>query len=199
MKRIFFAFIISSILLFRVGYAGIMMGEGSITLKPFQEKKVRFFCVFSENPGRITYTPVFTDNLKRFVKSIEPSSFTLSTINCSGDQTQRRKCIAELCNKGEESMTRMPTITFSCPIEFSFDLCDGMPCLGFYGKLRTVQGGIKNIGSVGVAKITEVVDFWVHYYPLNGWLIVFSLIILVFLVLILWFSPHLFVTSQCLR
>jgi len=184
MKKVLLVLILSLLFLSPVR-AGIMMGEGSITIRAGEEKPLRFFCVFSENQKDTTYTPVFTDNLKKFIKSIEPESFTLSTLNCTGTQTERRKCLADYCNKKVENQAVMPLVTFKGPLEFSFDFCDGLPCLGFYGKLKTYQGGIRNVGSVGAAKTVEVLDFWIHYYPFNGWIIVIFILILV-LILVVW-------------
>jgi hypothetical protein len=163
-----------------------MMGEGSIVLKAGERKSITgIACIFSENPIDTTYTVEFSENLKKFVDRIEPQGFTIPPVECTGSGAEKRVCIAKLCNDPNSTSTRMIRVFFSGPPEFSFDFCDGLPCLGFYGKKVYYEGGLKAVGQVGAARTVEVTAFYVHFYPYNGWLTVIATgFILIFVVCI---------------
>lgn len=186
-RRVCLVSIFSFFLLLVPAQAGIMMGEGSVVLKAGEKKSILgIACIFSENPVNTTYTVEFSENLKKFIDRIEPQDFTIPTVECSGGGAEKRACIAKLCNDPNSTSTRMIKVFFSGPSEFSFDFCDGLPCLGFYGKKVYHEGGLRAVGRVGAARTVEVTAFYVHFYPYNGWLmvIVLSSILLIVTVVI---------------
>lgn len=179
--------------------AAIMLGEGSINLKAGDKKAIDgIMCIFSENVKDATYTIAFTKNLEKFVEKIEPNGFTLPTVECDGSGAEKRACVAQLCNNPDSNSTRMPTVYFSGPFGLSFDFCKKRtklwhlegeithPCFGIHSpKPQKYQGGIRNIGKVGEATIVEPIDFIIHFYPYNGWIIVEVVVIVLVSILII--------------
>jgi len=163
--------------------AGLMVQEGSIEIKAMEKKKVcGISCVFSvyENPS--TYSFVISDSLNKFVDKIEPNTFTLTGIQCPNEPEERRRCIADLCNDPNSTSTKMPCIYFNGPSEFSFDLCNGIPC---GPQSQKYEGSIRVIGTIGAATVVEPLAFIVHYTPISGWPILIGAIILVIVVIFL--------------
>lgn len=175
------SFILIFLNLFVLVHAGLMVQEGSIELKGMEKKKVcGIACVFSvyENPS--TYTIIISDNLNKFVDKIEPSAFTLTGIECPGESKARRECVAKLCNDPNSTSTKMPCIYFSGPLEFSFDVCNGLPCSP---KMKKYEGSVRAIGTIGAARTVEPLAFIVYYTPISGWPFLIGAIILVIVII----------------
>ena len=177
---IYIIFIILFLSLLASVYAGLMVAEGSIEVKAMEKKKVcGMACIFSvyENPS--TYRFVISDNLGKFVDKVEPDTFTLTGIQCPNEPSTRRECIGKLCNDPNSTSTKMPCIYFNGPLEFSFDICNGLPC---GSKIQKYEGSIRAIGSIGAAQTIEPLSFFVYYTPISGWpvlILVISLIVVI--------------------
>ena len=179
----YLSFILISLNISVLVHAGLMVQEGSIELKAMDRKMVcGIACVFSvyENPS--TYRFVISDNLNKFVDRVEPNTFTLTGIDCPGESEARRECIAELCNDPNSTSTKMPCIYFSGPLEFSFDLCNGLPC---NPEMKKYEGSIRTIGIIGAAQTVEPLAFNVYYTPISGWPFLIVTIILIIIVIFL--------------
>ena len=167
-------------------HSGIMSSEGSIELKAMERKKVcGVACVFSvyENPS--TYRLDISDNLNKFVDKIEPSTFTLTGIECPSEAEARRTCIGKLCNDPSSTSTKMPCIYFKGPLEFSFDVCNNIPCSP---QMQKYEGSVRAIGSIGAAQTIEPLTFFVYYTPISGWPFLIGGIILAIIIILLVFK-----------
>ena len=164
--------------------AGLMIGEGSVTLKPFEKKKIcGGACVYSTvDYTTTTYSVEASKELEKFVDKIEPQDFTLNGIDCPYEAEARRKCIRDLCSQERTGSTQTLCIYFSAPFELAFDTNNGIPTTP---KEKEIRGGIRAIGKVGAATTVEPLDFTVFYTPLNGWLVVGAIIVVVAIVVLI--------------
>ncbi len=158
--------------------AGLMVGEGSVTLKPFEKKMVcGGACVYSTvDYTTTTYSVAVSKELERFVDKIEPQDFTLIGIDCPKEAEPRRKCIRDLCSQEKTESTQTLCIYFNAPLEFALDTDNGIPIAP---KEKEYKGGIRAIGKVGAATIVEPLAFYVYYTPFNGWIVVGVIIVVV--------------------
>ena len=188
MKKLPIVFIFAFVLIcFSVTVeAGLMVGEGSVTLVPFEKKKMcGGVCVYSTvDYTTTTYSVAVSEDLEKFVDRIEPQDFTLIGINCPWESEPRRECIRNLCSQESTESTQTVCIYFSAPLEFAFEMENGLPVAP---KEREYGGGIRAIGKVGAATMVEPLSFSVFYTPFNGWLIIEVIIILVVIIVIILF------------
>jgi len=164
--------------------AGLMIGEGGITLKPLEKKSIcGGLCVYSTvNYTTTTYSVVVSKELEKFVDRIEPQDFTLIGIDCPNEAEARRKCIRDLCSQEKTESTQTLCVYFNAPLEISFDMENGIPIAP---KEKEYKGGIRAVGKVGVATIVEPLPFYVYYTPLNGWLVVGAIIVVIVTILLI--------------
>lgn len=158
--------------------AGLMIGEGSASLRSFEKKVVcGGICVYSTvDYTSATYSVAISKELEKFVDRIEPQDFTLKSIDCPQDAEARRKCIRDLCSQPKTESTQTLCIYFSAPLELAFDTNNGIPTTP---KEKEYRGGIRTIGKVGSATIIEPLAFSVFYTPFNGWLLVGAIIVVI--------------------
>jgi hypothetical protein len=186
MKRIFitclsFLLLFSNLLI--LVYAGLSVSEGSIEIKGMEKKSIcGIACIFSVYETPSTYKLDISGELSKFVEKIEPDTFTLTGIQCPGESEARRACISKLCNDPNSTSTKMPCVYFNGPTEFSFDVCNGLPCSP---KTQKYEGSIKAIGSIGAATTVEPLAFIVYYTPISGWPILAGTIILAIIIILL--------------
>jgi hypothetical protein len=155
-----------------------MVGEGSVTLKPFEKKMIcGGTCVYSTiDYTSTTYSVAISKELEKFVDKIEPQDFTLNGIDCPQEAEARRKCIRDLCSQEKTESTQTLCIYFNAPLEFAFDTDNGIPTAP---KEKEYRGGIRAIGKVGAATTVEPLPFAVYYTPANGWLVVGVIIVVI--------------------
>lgn len=186
MKRLFITliFILVLVNLSVTVKAGLMVGEGSVTLKPFDKKVIcGGACVYSTvDYTTTTYSVAVSKDLEKFVDRIEPQGFTLKGIDCPQESEARRKCIRDLCTEEKTESTQTLCIYFSGPLEFTFNTNNGIPT---GPKEKEYKGGIRAIGKVGSATIVEPLSFSVFYTPFNGWLIVVAIVVVIVLSLLI--------------
>ena len=162
------------LLLLNTTQGAIWPSEGSVVLKAGEKKVIHgIACIYSENPVPATYTIAFSGEVSKFVDFVEPQGFTVNRVPCGGGD-EGRKCVTRFCNNPNSTYTRMISAYFSGPREFAFDF---PITFGLHTKkMHDYQGGMRATGKVGSATTNEVVGFWIHFYPYNGWLIVFVII-----------------------
>jgi len=180
MNRLLIAliFILVTVNLSVIVQAGLMIGEGSITLKTLEKKKMcGGVCVYSTiDYMSTTYSVAVSEELKKFVDRIEPQDFSLNGIDCPSEAEARRKCIRDLCSQEKTESTQTLCIYFTGPLEFAFETNNGIPTSPSEKEYR---GGIRAIGKVGAATTVEPLSFSVFYTPLNGWFIVVVIVIVI--------------------
>jgi hypothetical protein len=162
---IFFLFLAPSI------KGGLMIQEQAITLKPGDMiQRCGMACVW-EPQGEASYSVEIT-GLDKFVDKVEPSEFVLEEgVPCPQEAEARRACIAAECNNPESKSAVALCIYFSAPREYSFNLCNGLPCAP---EEKEYIGAIRAFRKVGAAVGVEPMRFAVFYTPKNGWPIVFA-------------------------
>ena len=183
MKKLLIMFILFLINLSTV-QAGLMVGEGSINLKPFDKKMIcGGACVFSTvNYTTTTYSVAVSEEIERFIDRIEPQDFTLVGIDCPAESEPRRDCIKNLCSQEKTESTQTLCIYFDAPLEFALETDSGIPT---EPKEKEYRGAIRAVGRVGAATIVEPLSFSVYYTPFNGWIIVVIIVILAVIVVCL--------------
>jgi len=183
MKRILLILIIV-LVNFSPVQAGLMVGEGSVSLKSLEKKMIcGGVCVYSTVDYTTTvYSVSVSKEIEKFVDKIEPQDFTLVGIDCPMEAEPRRKCIRDLCSQEKTNSTQTVCIYFNAPLEFAFDLDRGIPTAP---KEKEYKGAIRATGKVGAVTTIEPLAFYVYYTPFNGWLVAVAIIIAVVIVTIL--------------
>ena len=180
MKRLLIIFILFLINLSTV-QAGLMIGEGSINLKPFEKRMIcGGACVFSTvDYTTTTYSVAISEEIEKFIDRIEPQDFTLKGIDCPAESEPRRNCIKNLCSQEKTESTQTLCIYFNAPLEFAFETDNGVPT---EPNEKEYRGAIRAIGKVGAATIVEPLSFSVYYTPFNGWIVIGVIVILIVIV-----------------
>lgn len=158
--------------------AGLMIGEGSVSLKSLDKKKLcGGVCVYSTvDYTTVTYSVAASKEIEKFVNKIEPQDFTLKGINCPSEAEPRRKCIRDLCSQEKTESTQTICIYFNGPLEFAFETNNGIPTSP---KETEYKGAIRAMGKVGAITTVEPLAFSVFYTPFNGWLVVGVIIVVI--------------------
>lgn len=163
---------------------GLMIGEGSVTLKSLEKKKLcGGVCVYSTvDYATTTYSVAVSKEIEKFVDKVEPQDFTLKGINCSQEPEPRRKCIRDLCSQEKTESTQTICIYFNGPLEFAFETNNGIPTSP---KEIEYKGAIRAMGKVGAVSTVEPLAFSVFYTPFNGWLVVDTIIVVIVAILLI--------------
>ena len=180
MNRLLIVFILLLILvnLSVTVQAGLMIGDGSITLKSLDKKKLcGGVCVYSTvDYATTTYSVAVSKEIEKFVDKVEPQDFTLKGINCPQESEPRRKCIRDLCSQEKTESTQTICIYFNGPLEFAFETNNGIPASP---KEKEYKGAIRAMGKVGAITTVEPLAFSVFYTPFNGWLVVGVIVVVI--------------------
>jgi len=183
MKRLLVVFILVLVSLSTV-QAGLMIGDGSVTLKALEKKKIcGGVCVYSTvDYTTTTYNVAVSDEIAKFIDKIEPQGFTLNGIDCPSESEPRRECIRNLCSEEKTESTQTLCLYFNGPLEFAFETDNGIPSAP---EEKEYRGGIRAIGKVGGATIVEPLSFSVFYTPFNGWFVLETVIVVVVMILLI--------------
>ena len=182
-------FLIFLILLARPVHAGIGLFEGSVSLSALETKTTCNLIVYSTINGNLSYQVSYTQDISRFIGSIQPNDFYLKSIDdygCPQDGDARRDCIKNLCAEGKDEYCRIICTTFSGPFEVSMN-----------PQPTRYSGAIKDVVRAGAATITDAQPFVVYYTPYDLKLVIlYIIIVIVLIVLTLKFGKRYFKKSK---